>query len=268
MFGDLIGRAASTIDADGEPDSEILGYARAAAGGRSSASKKKEPEENTGRKIPGWAIAALCCVLIAAVGTVALFLKGRGEEPNGGTGTYDGPVSGDNGDDEMFANYRVVMEIKNYGTIELELDTEAAPRTVKNFVDLANAGFYDGLTFHRIIEGFMIQGGDPEGNGSGGSKKKIIGEFSANGVENPISHTRGVISMARSSNDYNSARSQFFIVQQDSTYLDGQYAAFGHVISGMDVVDKIAADARPIDNNGTIPAEEQPVILSVTVSVI
>lgn len=138
------------------------------------------------------------------------------------------------------------------------------PITVANFVKLANEGFYDGLTFHRIFSGFMIQGGDPNGNGTGGSDETIKGEFSANGVKNNISHVRGVISMARSSS-YNSASSQFFIVHEDSTYLDGKYAAFGHVISGMEVVDAICEDAEPTDGNGTIPAEKQPVITSIKI---
>ena len=130
------------------------------------------------------------------------------------------------------------IEVEDYGVISLELDADTAPITVTNFVNLAKDGFYDGLTFHRIIDGFMIQGGDPLGNGTGGSDETIKGEFSDNGVENDISHVRGTISMARSS-DPDSASSQFFIVHQDSTYLDGQYAAFGHVTDGMDVVDAI-----------------------------
>lgn len=164
----------------------------------------------------------------------------------------------------MSGKVNVLMSIKDYGDITLELDADTAPITVSNFVELVNSKFYDGLTFHRIIEGFMIQGGDPDGNGTGGSSKTIKGEFSSNGVENNISHLRGVISMARSS-DPDSASSQFFIVHQDSTYLDGQYAAFGKVLSGMDVVDKIAADAVPTDNNGTIPSDKQPVITKIEV---
>lgn len=158
----------------------------------------------------------------------------------------------------------VVITVKDYGVIELELDADVAPITVTNFIDLVKDKFYDGLTFHRIMDGFMIQGGDPEGNGTGGSKNTIKGEFSSNGVENNISHKRGVISMARSQNN-NSASSQFFIVQEDSTFLDGQYAAFGKVTKGMDVVDKIAKDAEPIDDNGTIPKDEQPVIEKIRV---
>ena len=160
--------------------------------------------------------------------------------------------------------HHVEIEVQDYGTIAVELDGDAAPITVDNFLKLAKEGFYDGLTFHRIIDGFMIQGGDPEGTGMGGSDKTIKGEFSANGVENPLSHTRGAISMARSS-AMDSASSQFFIVQKDSTFLDGQYACFGYVTNGMDVVDAIAADAQPTDGNGTIPADQQPVIESVKV---
>ena len=125
------------------------------------------------------------------------------------------------------------------GIIELELDRDAAPETVDNFVELAKSGFYDGLIFHRVIRDFMIQGGDPTGSGMGGSDRRIRGEFAANGHQNPISHVRGVISMARAQ-DPNSASSQFFIVHADAKYLDGLYAAFGHVTSGMDVVDRIA----------------------------
>ena len=156
------------------------------------------------------------------------------------------------------------IEVQDYGTIKVELDADTAPVSVTNFVKLAQEHFYDGLTFHRIIDGFMIQGGDPEGTGRGGSDETIKGEFSENGVENNISHERGVISMARSS-DPDSASSQFFIVQSDSTYLDGQYAAFGHVTEGMDIVDQICKDAKPTDNNGTISADQQPVMTSVTI---
>lgn len=158
----------------------------------------------------------------------------------------------------------VDIEIAEYGTITVALDATAAPITVENFVSLAKSGFYDGLTFHRIIEGFMMQGGDPLGNGTGGSENKIKGEFTSNGVDNQLSHTRGAISMARSM-DKNSASSQFFIVHQDSLYLDGEYAVFGYVTEGIEVVDKVCTEAMPIDRNGTIPAEQQPVITSITV---
>ena len=151
------------------------------------------------------------------------------------------------------------IEVKDYGTIKVELDADTAPISVTNFVKLAQEHFYDGLTFHRIIDGFMIQGGDPEGTGRGGSDETIKGEFSENGVKNDISHERGVISMARSS-DPDSASSQFFIVHEDSTFLDGEYACFGYVTDGMDVVDAICEDTKVEDNNGTVAKENQPVI--------
>ena len=160
--------------------------------------------------------------------------------------------------------HHVTIDVQDYGTISLELDADTAPISVTNFINLANEGFYDGLTFHRIISGFMIQGGDPNGNGTGGSEKTIKGEFSANGVENDISHVRGVISMARA-NDPDSGSSQFFIVHEDSTFLDGQYAAFGHVTDGMDVVDAICEAVPVQDKNGTVAAADQPVITAVTV---
>ena len=137
-----------------------------------------------------------------------------------------------------------------------------APITCENFEKLVKNKFYDGLTFWRIMDGFMMQGGDPKGNGTGGSGETIKGEFSSNGVDNDISHTRGTISMARST-DPDSASSQFFIVQSDSTFLDGDYAAFGHVTEGMDIVDKICKEAAPTDENGSIKADEQPVIESI-----
>ena len=158
------------------------------------------------------------------------------------------------------------IDVQDYGIIKLELDASVAPITVTNFVNLANSNFYNGLTFHRIMDGFMIQGGDPDHNGTGGSSKTIKGEFKNNGVENNISHVRGVISMARA-NDPNSASSQFFIVQQDSTFLDGNYAAFGKVTEGMEIVDSIASKVSPLatDDNGTIPYESQPVINSISI---
>ncbi|MBR6225910.1 MAG: peptidylprolyl isomerase [Bacilli bacterium] len=134
----------------------------------------------------------------------------------------------------------VILKIANMGEIKIELDYKNAPISSANFVSLVNKGFYDGLTFHRIIKGFMIQGGCPLGNGTGGPGYSIKGEFRSNGVKNELSHKRGVISMARAMNP-NSAGSQFFICDKDDLFLDGQYAAFGHVIEGMDVVDKIAS---------------------------
>ena len=155
--------------------------------------------------------------------------------------------------------------IAEYGKLELELDADVAPITVTNFVNLAKKGFYNGLTFHRIMSGFMIQGGDPNGDGTGGSEETIKGEFKSNGIENTMSHKRGVISMARTQNDPDSASSQFFIVQEDSDFLDGDYAAFGKVTAGMDIVDKICQSVQPIDNNGTVPADQQPKITAIKV---
>ena len=158
----------------------------------------------------------------------------------------------------------VEIDVKDYGKILVDLYDELAPITVENFKKLVNEGFYNGLTFHRIIDGFMIQGGDPEGTGAGGSDENIKGEFSANGVENNLSHIRGVISMARA-NDPDSASSQFFIVHQDSPHLDGQYAGFGMVTDGMDVVDAIAENTPVVDSNGTVLKENQPIINSIKI---
>jgi len=169
--------------------------------------------------------------------------------------TADGQISG---------IHHAVIEVENYGTIEVALNADVAPITVANFMELAESGFYDGLTFHRIIDGFMIQGGDPLGNGYGGSSHNIEGEFSANGHENNLTHVRGVISMARSG-DPNSASSQFFIMHQTTHSLDGNYAAFGTVTSGMEVVDAICENTPVEDDNGTVLPENQPRITSITI---
>ena len=162
------------------------------------------------------------------------------------------------------ATNHIEIEVRDYGTIKAELYGNFAPITVENYVKLAREGFYDGLTFHRIISGFMIQGGDPNGNGTGGSSQTIKGEFSANGVENPLKHTRGVLSMARSSLP-DSASSQFFIMHQDAPHLDGQYASFGMVTEGMDIVDAICQNTPVTDSNGTVTRENQPVITAIRV---
>lgn len=197
------------------------------------------------------------CSVIAILMAV-LCLCSCGKKENAGKDENTTNISGE-------GIHHVEMTVKDYGTIKLELDGNTAPITTENFINLAKDGFYDGLTFHRIMAGFMAQGGDPNGNGTGGSGKEIKGEFAINGVENNISHTRGTISMGRNSINYDSASSQFFICHQDSTFLDGQYAAFGHVTEGMEVIDKICEEARPIDNNGSIPKDQQPVIEKVTV---
>ena len=186
---------------------------------------------------------SLALVLVAIFAFSCLMLSGCGGEGNKDSNT-------------------AVIDIKDYGKITIELDPTAAPITVANFKKLVNEGFYDGLTFHRIIKDFMMQGGDPLGNGTGGSEEEIKGEFSSNGVDNPLSHTRGAVSMARSMMP-DSASSQFFIVHKDSIYLDGDYAVFGYVTEGMDVVDKVCNTAKPTDGNGTISASEQPVITSI-----
>ena len=154
----------------------------------------------------------------------------------------------------------IVIEMENGGKIQLELDAKAAPITVENFLKLVKDGFYDGLTFHRVIPGFMIQGGCPDGTGMGGPGWSIKGEFAANGWDNPIRHTRGVISMARSMNP-DSAGSQFFIMHQDAPHLDGQYAAFGHVVSGMDVVDKIASVRTDWNDKPATPVRIKSAVL-------
>ena len=197
----------------------------------------------------------------------ALLLCACGKtQPAETTAAQETPAATSGGDSSPSQQLRhAEITVRDYGTIKLELDASVAPITVENFVKLAQSGFYDGLTFHRIMDGFMIQGGDPDGNGTGGSDEKIKGEFSKNGVPNPISHVKGVISMARS-NDPDSASSQFFITVADSTFLDGSYAAFGRVTEGMEVAEKIAKDAKPVDNNGTIPADQQPVIEKIVIT--
>lgn len=158
--------------------------------------------------------------------------------------------------------YFADIVIKDYGTITVQLDQNSAPITAANFVKLAENGFYNGLTFHRIIEGFMMQGGAPKS--SADEPASIVGEFSENGYDNPLKHERGVISMARA-NDMNSASSQFFIIHETSPHLDGKYAAFGKVIEGIEIVDAVCEAAEPIDRNGSIAEKDRPVITSITI---
>ena len=206
------------------------------------------------RKLLSICLAALLVLSLAGCGKTSVV---------GITTTSKAPAA--NEESQGVGTHHAEIEIQDYGTITVELDGDAAPITVQNFMDLANAGFYDGLTFHRIISGFMMQGGDPHGNGTGGSENTIKGEFSANGVENPLSHTRGAISMARAQAP-DSASSQFFICHADSTFLDGQYACFGYVTDGMDVVDAVCEAAQPTDDNGTMPADQQPVITAIRIT--
>lgn len=172
--------------------------------------------------------------------------------------TSSSAASGGNGGANV-KNPKIEISVKGYGKMQFELDPSQAPITVENFLKLTNDGFYNGLTFHRIIKGFMIQGGDPLGTGYGGSDSNIKGEFASNGVNNTIKHERGVISMARSM-DPNSASSQFFIMHETNSHLDGEYAAFGHILSGIEIVDKICDDTPVQDGNGTVAKIDQPVI--------
>ena len=236
------------------------------------ASKKKKQQEQQKKKERVLLVIAACAVACILLGTViSLVLERRQKQPVTSNSTAESAVNPGadsaklavNADEINTTHYADIL-IQDYGTVTVALDETAAPATVQNFIGLAEDGFYDGLTFHRIIDGFMMQGGDPNGNGTGGSDQTIKGEFSENGFDNPISHTRGAISMARS-NNLNSASSQFFIVQQDSTFLDGQYAAFGFVTEGMDIVDRICEEAQPTDNNGSIAKDRQPVIESIEI---
>ena len=210
--------------------------------------KKEEPKKEVKetKKDRGMLFAIIGIVAVIAV-AVACFLIPENDKVSEST---DGE------------KVLVIMTIKDYGDVLLELDKGQAPITVQNFLDLVNSGFYDGISFHRIIKGFMMQGGDPQGDGFGGSEKTIKGEFEYNGVKNNISHTRGTISMARS-DDPDSASSQFFIVQEDSTNLDGYYAAFGHVVTGMDVIDKVIEDFGTKEDT-TLPEGKRPIIQSIS----
>lgn len=219
-------------------------------------------------------IIPIVIILVIVIGFVVV-KKSQEQKQFTGTGTTSSKNEGANienkednvkeEENNMYSSglHHATIEVKNYGTIKLELNADIAPITVANFAKLVNEGFYNGLTFHRIIDGFMIQGGDPLGNGTGGSSEKIKGEFILNGVANNISHVRGVISMARAT-PYNSASSQFFIVHEDSTFLDGQYAGFGKVTEGIEIVDKICQDIPVVDDNGTVVKDHQPIIEKIT----
>ena len=224
-----------------------------------------KPQRSDKKK--AWIVISAVAVFLVAVIVVFVITSNKS---NGSAGATNDSASASNvsatiGESQAKGTHHAEINIKDYGVIKVELNGDVAPITVANFINLANSHFYDGLTFHRIIDGFMMQGGDPLGNGTGGSENTIKGEFSQNGVENNLSHTRGAISMARST-DMDSASSQFFIVQSDSTYLDGQYACFGYVTDGMDIVDEICKNAVTTDSNGSVSAENQPVINSITIT--
>ena len=200
------------------------------------------------------AILLVCFALSAALFVPACRLTEPDAEPAGNNGGKEEENMGN----RVFA----AIEVEGYGTIELELYPEIAPQSVYNFCYLARQGYYDGVTFHRVIKGFMIQGGDPDGNGLGGPGYCIKGEFSLNGFENELKHERGVLSMARKERPYNSAGSQFFICQEDSPHLDGAYAAFGKVLSGMEIVDAIAE----VEVNSKYKPLTPVVITSITIT--
>ena len=173
-------------------------------------------------------------------------------------------LSGCGGSKEWTGKHKVEIEVKNYGTITLEINCDTAPQTASNFLNLAKKGFYNGLTFHRVINGFAIYGGDPNGNGTGNSGATITGEFISNGYNNPLSNTRGAIGMARGIN-YNSASSQFYILQESNTFLDGDFAVFGYVTSGMEVVDQICSTVPTTGEDGYVAESNQPKISSIKV---
>lgn len=201
-------------------------------------------------------------IIVIAIVCFAIYnnsTKNNNEKTNNLESTNNNSEESEETNMYVSGTHHAQIVVKDYGTISLELYADIAPITVSNFAKLVNEGFYDGLTFHRIIEGFMIQGGDPLGNGTGGSDEEIKGEFSKNGVQNSISHVRGTISMARA-NAYDSASSQFFIMQEDTPNLDGSYAAFGKVTDGIEIVDKICENTQVEDLNGTVLKENQPVI--------
>ena len=196
-------------------------------------------------------LVALAVILVTVVGLAMAIVHFTGGEEESHSDVSNSTTSVST-TETLKGTYYAELEMEDGGKIVMELYADIAPITVTNFVKLVQEKFYDGLTFHRVVEGFMVQTGDPKGDGTGGSDEKIFGEFAANGFENNLSHTRGVISMARRSYPLDSASSQFFICHGDSTFLDGQYAAFGRVISGMDVVDRIAS----VPVNGETPIEK------------
>ncbi len=193
----------------------------------------------------------IALIVLAVIGVGVTLLQNAGKKNDGVKDSAN-----------LTGTHYVAIDVAGHGTITAELYADAAPITVENFMHLVDEKFYDGLTFHRIIDGFMVQGGCPLGNGTGGADQDIKGEFAANGVDNPLKHVRGVISMARSALP-DSASSQFFIMHQDAPHLDGNYAAFGKVLSGMEIVDALCANTPVQDGNGTVLKADQPVITSI-----
>lgn len=237
----------------------------------SAIDKYAEPFEKMAwiKKIRIATTVLIVCLFIALIFTLVIIIKERPTEPtNSNTSTSSiasNEVAIDNWVTSVTATDYAVIDLRDYGKISIALDSKTAPISVENFKNLANKGYYDGLTFHRIIEGFMMQGGSSNGTSSDDNNEPSIkGEFAENGVANNLSHVRGAISMARG-NDNNSGSTQFFIVHKDSTFLDKKYAAFGYVVDGIEIVDKICTEAEPTDDNGTIPAKNQPIITSVKI---
>lgn len=237
----------------------------------SAIDKYAEPFEKLAliKKIRIATTVLIVCLFIALIFALVIIIKERPTEPTNSntstSSTASNEVVIDNWVTSVKATDYAVIDVKDYGKISIALDSKTAPISVENFKKLANKGYYDGLTFHRIIEGFMMQGGSSNGTSSDDNKEaNIKGEFAENGIANNLSHVRGAISMARA-NDNDSGSTQFFIVHKDSTFLDKKYAAFGYVVEGMEIVDKICTEADPTDNNGTIPAKNQPIINSVKI---
>lgn len=236
--------------------------------------KKQNEKENKKSVIVISVIAGIVVLALIVLGIFAITMNGNNNDSSATTETTSTTAAVaettvaeeasyiDTAD--ISGKHHAEIDIKDYGKISVELDADSAPISVQNFMNLAENGFYNGLTFHRIIKDFMMQGGDPLGTGSGGSDQNIKGEFTSNGVDNPLSNTRGAIAMARST-DYNSASSQFFIVQKDSTNLDGQYAVFGYVTDGMDIVDEICNNVVNTDNNGAVESDKRPIINTIKI---
>lgn len=234
-----------------------LGLGAALAGCASGMHAAPTAASAAGSDVPGSADLAAAG---SGAGSAADPLAGTAQDPDAKVITAVAP-------DDPYGRglHHATIQIAKYGTIEVELNADVAPISTSNFCHLASDGFYDGLTFHRVIKDFMMQGGDPEGNGTGGAEKCVKGEFAANGVSNKLLHTRGALAMARS-NDPDSGSSQFYIMQRANHDLDGNYAVFGHVTSGIEIVDQVCDKVPTTDDNGTVARGNQPRITSITVN--